>query len=86
LYLNYSFYFLFSKNNVRRTGDIVVIDVFKKLKKEISLELARAFPKRKRRKKKKSDKAATPPASDQAGDKKESSSKVYDRISSVIVE
>lgn len=84
--------FLFSKNNFKRNGDIVIIQVQSDLKNEIAAELSRAFPK--------------PLPKEETGDKKEGEDKkpvakkeepkakkpkdapgkVYDKISAVVIE
>ena len=86
--------YLFTKNERKQNGDIVLIEVYKKLKNEITAELKRAFPapikKKKDDDKKKEGEAgaagaqANAPAPD-AGDE-ESEEKIYDRLSSVIIE
>ena len=85
--------FLFSKNKTKKNGDIVILQVMGKLKNEITAELKRSFPSRPKKKKKKSKdgkagaKAETAAA---AAEPKETAgadpSKVYDKVSSVIVE
>ncbi len=84
--------YLFSRNNSKRSGDIVVIDVQDKLKRDITLELSRAFPDMIKKKKKDKDKNG------KDGEEKEEEkevaqdapsgdpNKVYDKISSVIIE
>ena len=90
--------FLFTENREKSNGDIILIKVAGKLKNEITAELKRAFPAPASKKKKKGDEekgdtAGKAPASAKAsapgGDDKEvdaSGDKVYDRISSVVVE
>lgn len=82
--------FLFSRNNNKKHGDIVVIEVQDKLKKDISLELARAFPEMTITKKKKDDKKGEakqePAAEAPENENSPTSNKVHDRISSVVVE
>jgi len=79
--------FLFAKNNIKKNGDIVVIKVQEKLKKEMSLELARAFPQRDKKKDKKTDKN-NPNTTEQEPNvpPEKTSSKTYDSISSVVIE
>lgn len=80
--------FLFVNNNLRKKGDIVIVEVMKQLKDRIQEELKRNFPERpKKGKKKKGSKAATeavaetpPPAQQDNPDQ------VYDKISTNVVE
>lgn len=80
---------LFTNNNSLKQGDIVLVNVYKKLKNEITLELKRAFPTPPTKKKDSEggdeDNAETErePADDEMA---ENETKVYDRISTVIVE
>ena len=82
--------FLFSKNKIIKNGDIIIIQVEKSLKKEISLELNRAFPKRKIASKPNDPK--NPPAKNASKalpskeDDEESKVQIFDKISSVVVE
>ena len=79
--------YLFSRNNVKRQGDIVVIQVQDKLKKNITLELSRAFPDM-LKKKKKGEKEEQKNA-DAAGEQDKEPAdpaKIYDKISSVVIE
>lgn len=81
--------YLFTKNKWKKNGDIVLVNVQTKLKKEITLELKRAFPVYPRPSTKKNTKEpASAPA--QAEEEDETSqddpAKVHDRISSVIIE
>lgn len=83
--------YLFTQNNEKHNGDIVLISVFKKLKSEITSELKRAFPDAPKRKKKKDPKApaaagAATAKADDAGAKTADDGKAQDRISSVIIE
>jgi len=82
--------FLFSRNKNKKIGDLVVIRVLSGLKKDISNELKRAFPKRKRKKKKGKDdkKAAKEEAApaEAAAASSNDPDKVYDQVSAVIVE
>lgn len=87
--------FLFTRDNKKSNGDIVLIKVAGKLKNEITAELKRAFPspipkKTEDDKSEEKESAAKEPASTTASseDKKvdASTDKVYDRISSVIIE
>jgi flagellar L-ring protein precursor FlgH len=77
--------FLFTKDTDKRHGDIVVLNVFKKFKNEISVELRRTFPDApldESEKKKKEEKAAaeTPKPKEAKDDE------VIDRISTVVIE
>lgn len=84
--------YLFSKNKNRKPGDIVIINVQGKLKKEISLELVRAFPVIKKPiSKNKNQKDSKGPQNETANnapkeDEKVNESKVYDHISGIITE
>lgn len=81
--------FLFAKNNKKRLGDVVIINVLEKLKKEITIKLQQAYPKIVR-KKKKSKAAAKKPAEEaaaqQTGKKAASRKAIYDRIPSFVIE
>lgn len=78
--------YLFARNNIKKHGDIVVIEVQGSLKREISLELARAFPQMvKTKKKKKGDKPTKTP-DEPAEDKAPGGAKIHDRVSSVVIE
>ncbi len=78
--------YLFTKNTEKQLGDIVVINIFKKFKDEIVLELKRAFPDPakdlKDKKEGEQPAAATPPPPPAETD----NTKPIDRISSVIIE
>ncbi len=91
--------YLFGAVDDKRNGDIVLIQVAGRLKNEITLELKRAFPEMPAPEKKKEGaegaEGATDPAAAAAGpapasagaqDAAADPDKVYDRISSVIVE
>jgi len=87
--------FLFSKNKIIKNGDIIVIQVEKSLKKEISLELNRAFPKRRIASKPNDPKnprnkkvAGSPPPKEEAAENndEENKAQIFDKISSVVVE
>lgn len=85
---------LFTYQNDKHTGDMVIINVLENLRNQISSELKRTFPDKPVRKKnagpdeKKDDKtapaaaAAQPPSRDQ----EEMDMKVYDKISGTVVE
>lgn len=89
--------FLFVSNNVKKQGDIVIVDVMKKFKEEITNELKRAFPEPKKKstkddeeKKKETAKTETAkPAAPEAAKAPEEATdpnKVYDKISTTVVE
>lgn len=86
--------FLFVTNNIKRQGDIVIIEVLQKFKKKITSELKTAFPERRRKLKKKAGaktaEAAKPAEGEnttQAGTEATADDKkVYDKISTKVVE
>lgn len=83
--------YLFSRNNSKRHGDIVVINVQSKLKKDITLELSRAFPdmmkkKKDQNKKGEGEQEEKKDAADADNEDLSDPNKVYDKISSVIIE
>lgn len=96
--------FLFSKNNYKRNGDIVIIQVQGNLKSAISAELARAFPATPKPRLANSNNAgdeikdgkrpaaannikSPPPVEENpSSGAKEDPTKVYDRISSIVLE
>lgn len=86
--------FLFTQNEKKSNGDIILIKVAGKLKNEITAELKRAFPapvkqdaaKKDGGKEPASAAAEPPPASADEKNVDASTDKVYDRISSVIIE
>lgn len=76
--------FLFTKDTDKRHGDIVVINVFKKFKQEISIELKRTFPDAPltdAEKKKAAEKEAAAPKPKEPKD-----DEIIDRISTVVIE
>lgn len=82
---------LFTEQEEKKHGDIILINIQKALKNDVTLELKRAFPEMPTAKKKdekdkdkakKDDKAKEAVASKET----ESSDKVYDRVSSVVIE
>jgi len=82
--------FLFVTNNVKKEGDIVIVEVMKDLKVLIKEELERAFPERKKIKKKKGGKGKTvevekpkEPAVEEGAD---DPNKIYDKISTQVIE
>lgn len=74
--------YLFSRNNSKKTGDIIVIEVQQNLKKEISLELAKAFPDLIKKGSKGSEDQNKKEEEKDEGDE----DKVFDRVSGVVVE
>ncbi|PIR77586.1 MAG: hypothetical protein COU30_01655 [Candidatus Magasanikbacteria bacterium CG10_big_fil_rev_8_21_14_0_10_38_6] len=74
--------YLFTQNNYKRLGDIILLEVQGKLKKEISLELGRAFPAPKKKKKDDKEKKEEPKEETSEEDAK----KVFDHISGVVIE
>lgn len=85
---------LFTYQNDKRTGDMVIINVLENLRNQISAELKRVFPDKPRRSGKElSDKggagdkksALTPPTSGNKDDN-EMDMKVYDKISGTVME
>lgn len=78
---------LFTNDSDKRMGDIVLINIFKKLKSEITAELKRAFPRPKKKAKKNSPKTGKPEkTAAKAPEKDKDADKAFDRISSIIVE
>ncbi len=88
--------FLFTLNKEKRYGDIVLINVLESLKKEIQVELQRAFPKRRPPTKDKAGKDAgkegeTTPKEEVASTEPEANDSegngnFHDRISSIVIE
>ena len=83
--------YLFTNNDDKRNGDIILIQVADKLKKEMSAELKRAFPSPTRKPKKKSSttdpsKAPASTAPKVAEKKEDEKTTIHDRISSVVIE
>lgn len=75
---------LYSSNKSHGHGDIILVDVYRKLRNEITLELQRAFPPQPTTA---ADGTETPEAqAAQANEDVTDNEKVYDRISTVIVE
>jgi flagellar L-ring protein FlgH len=75
---------LYSSNKSHGHGDIILVDVYKKLRNEITLELQRAFPPQPNAN---AENDQTPEAqAAQANENATDEDKVYDRISTVIVE
>lgn len=83
---------LFTYQNDKHTGDMVIINVLENLRNQISSELKRTFPDKPMRKKegekeKKDDKAASAaPSFGPPKDDNEMDMKVYDKISGTVVE
>lgn len=80
--------FLFTENEKKSNGDIILLQVAGKLKNEITAELKRAFPAPQKLDAKKVAAPAKAPASESASEDQvdQNSDKIYDRISSVVVE
>lgn len=82
--------FLFTSNNKKSNGDIILIKVEEKMKQEITAELKRAFPSPisapPANKDPKAAQAPGPAPASNAGQDNEKADVVYDRISSVVVE
>lgn len=81
--------FLFVTNNIKRQGDIVIIEVLKPFKSKITSELKNAFPERRLKKKKTTAKAEAPAPTPEAApgpEKETGDNKVYDKISTTVVE
>jgi flagellar basal body L-ring protein FlgH len=83
---------LFTYQNDKHTGDMVIINVLENLRNQISSELKRTFPDRPARRKdgdkeKKDEKtAAAAPAAPGRNDDNDMDMKVYDKISGTVVE
>ena len=76
--------YFFSKNNIKKNGDIVIINVGEKLKRDIMLELSRRFPKMlNRKKKKKSDVSQNTNSKEEANKERRG---IHERISGVVIE
>lgn len=81
--------FLFVTNNLKRKGDIVIVEVFQELKDKIQEELKRNFPDPPPRKKKptaKGEEAPEEPEPAPATVAPDDPNKVYDKISTTVVE
>lgn len=80
--------FLFVTNNLKRKGDIVIIEVLSGLKGKIQSELKRSFPESpsKKKKGKGGDEAPSEAAAPAASNAAEDPNKVYDKISTTVVE
>lgn len=82
--------FLFVQNNIKRKGDVVIIEVLGNLKEDITSELKRAYPEPKKKKvegeeqkpETKEKVAEAPPKDPKSGNE----NKVYDKISTMVVE
>lgn len=75
--------FLFSSNDSKRRGDIVIIEVLTKLKDDIQNELQLAFPDRSEKTEPTAEKEPTGPASAETN---QSESTVHDKISTQVVD
>lgn len=80
--------FLFVTNNIKRQGDIVIIDVLKSFKSKITAELKTAFPERRIKKKSKTTQApeVTTPVAASTSTEDKNDSKIYDTITTQVVE
>lgn len=83
--------YLFTNNDKKKMGDIIIVKVEKDLKNEISNELKRAFPvavRRPKKKKKGEDEkeGQQPPQPNPQAQADEAEDKVYDKISTQVVE
>jgi flagellar basal body L-ring protein FlgH len=81
--------FLFINSNLKKKGDIVIIEVMQELKDKIQEELKRSFPEKKTPKKKSkgkaADKAAEAPAPTPAATQ-DDPNKIHDKISTNVIE
>ncbi|MFP5384982.1 MAG: flagellar basal body L-ring protein FlgH [Bacteriovoracia bacterium] len=84
---------LFTYQNDKRMGDIVIINVLENLRNQISAELKRTFPDKPKKKKKGDTKEgekkaaqAPPPAAPNNNQDNEMDMKVYDKISGTVME
>lgn len=81
--------FLFVQNNVKRKGDVVIVEVLSMLKDNITNELKRAYPEPKRATSEDEEKKEEPAKEEVAKSKpqdKPQDGKVYDKISTMVVE
>lgn len=80
--------FLFVNNNLKQKGDIVIVEVLKGLKEKIQDELKRNFPDSPKAKSKTddNDKKEEPAPSVSSGSGPENANKVFDKISTVVIE
>lgn len=82
--------YLFTDNNTKSNGDIILIKVEERMKQEITAELKRAFPSPSTapatNQNPKTAKASGPAPASKEGQNSEKADVVYDRISSVVVE
>lgn len=78
--------FLFVTNNVKRKGDIVIVEVMKALKEKIQDELKRKFPERPSRPQNKKEEPKAKAEEKVADDKKDDPNKIYDKISTSVIE
>lgn len=78
--------FLFVTNNIKKKGDIVIIEVMSKLKDTIQDELKRTFPERKKKKKKEEGDEKKEEESKVATSDANNAEEVYDKISTQVVE
>jgi len=80
--------YLFVNNSSKRRGDIVIVEVFKSLKEQIQGELKRTFPEKKSITKSPAKKDETKDAQEAPTNpnQPENTNKVYDKISTSVVE
>ncbi|MGK0367951.1 MAG: flagellar L-ring protein precursor FlgH, partial [Thermoproteota archaeon] len=81
--------YLFSTDSSKRIGDIVILEVMKEFKNEISNELKRSFPVVRRKKKTaaKGDPAKGDKPEEEAGDPvDDATAQIYDKVSTQIIE
>ncbi len=83
--------FLFVTNNIKKRGDIVIIDVLSKLKDDIQEELKRAYPDPVRKsakndEDKKEETKEEPQTAQNSPNEKENDKKVHDKISTQVVD
>lgn len=79
--------FLFVKNNLKRRGDIIIVNVYSQLKEQIQTELERAFPERMPKKKAGAEAEGEANAAEAAPQApQDDPDKVYDKISTSVVE
>ncbi len=78
--------FLFVTNNLKRKGDIVIVEVMEALKNKIQDELKRNFPDRQKKPTTKKGAPAVKTEEKVADDKKADPDKIYDKISTSVIE
>lgn len=78
--------FLFVTNNIKRRGDIVIVEVLSSLKDKIQDELKRTFPDPGKKTAGAATPAPQPPQAPTAPGEKTDANKVYDKISTQVIE